>query len=310
MAADYTHVPRIGGAVLDGAGTNVKIVSGGTVGNVTVAPAVTTTLNTLSQGATDGTAVVDIGALGTLRLGATGSVVVPTGSSALTFNGGTLTAGGADNTAGSLLFLNAGNDVTVNSTIANNGTGAVGVSKSGAGVLTLATANSHTGKTAVNGGTLVIADENRLGGNPAALAADQLTLNAATLHTTATFAIDDANRGMTLGAGGATFQTDPGRTLTVASAIAGTNARKRPDQDGRRHAGAHRGQHLRRRHDDHRRHAAGEQHHRQRRPAAATSSSTAPRSAAPASSPAPSPSPPAPSPPAQASNPSTSAACR
>ena len=114
--------------------------------------------------------------------------------------------------------------MTIDSTIADNGTGAVTLAKSGAGVLTLGSANSHTGKTLVNGGTLVIADENRLGSNPASTVADQLTINGATLRTTANFSIDDANRGVTLGGGGGTFQTDPGTTLTVANAIAGTNA--------------------------------------------------------------------------------------
>ena len=64
---------------------------------------------------------------------------------------------------------------------------------------------------------LSIAAETGLGANPGSPTADQLTLNGGTLHTTATFSIDDTNRGITLGASGGTFSPNNGTTLTIAS---------------------------------------------------------------------------------------------
>ena len=75
VAGDYTNVNRLGGTINNGSAANVKITSGGLSGPVTTASAVTT-VNTLTQAATDGPATVDLQA-NTLRLGATGSVLVP-----------------------------------------------------------------------------------------------------------------------------------------------------------------------------------------------------------------------------------------
>ncbi len=96
------------------------------------------------------------------------------------------------------------------------------LTKTGAGTLTLSGANTYSGRTIINAGTIAINAENRLGANPAAFAADQLTLNGGTLQSSATFAIDDANRGITLGASGGTFNTNASTTLTVSSVIAGS----------------------------------------------------------------------------------------
>ncbi len=92
----------------------------------------------------------------------------------------------------------------------------------GTGTLTLtSTASTYTGKTTINDGTIAIADEASLGGNPASFTADQLTINGGTLEVTATFTIDDANRGVTLGASNGTFDVDTGITLTVANVVTG-----------------------------------------------------------------------------------------
>ncbi|MDP1587062.1 MAG: autotransporter-associated beta strand repeat-containing protein [Prosthecobacter sp.] len=103
-----------------------------------------------------------------------------------------------------------------------SGADAASLTKTGAGTLTLSGANTYTGRTIINAGTIAINAENRLGSNPAAFAADQLTLNGGTLQSSATFAIDDVNRGITLGAGGGTFNTNASTTLTVSSVIAGS----------------------------------------------------------------------------------------
>lgn len=79
--------------------------------------------------------------------------------------------------------------------------------------------NAYTGRTLVGDGrfgTLVIDSEARLGANPAAFTADQLTLNRGILRTTQTMAIDDANRGVRVDVSAAVFQPAAGTTLTLA----------------------------------------------------------------------------------------------
>ncbi len=127
-------------------------------------------------------------------------------------------------------ITNAGLAITLNGTGAGNGNVSSNITGTGglnvtAGNWTLGATSTYTGITSVTGGTLSIAAENRLGGNPGAFTANQLTIDGGTLRTTASFAIDDANRGVTLGAGGGTFDVTTG-TLTLASTniITGTGA--------------------------------------------------------------------------------------
>lgn len=53
-------------------------------------------------------------------------------------------------------MVNATNDITVNSVVADNGSGQVGLTKTGAGTLTLAGVNTYAGTTTINSGTLQI----------------------------------------------------------------------------------------------------------------------------------------------------------
>lgn len=105
-----------------------------------------------------------------------------------------------------------------------SGGSASSLTKTGAGTLTLSGVNTYTGRTLINAGVLVINAENRLGANPGTFTADQLTLNGGTLQSTANFAIDDTNRGVTLGTSGGTFNTNASTTLTVSSVIAGSGS--------------------------------------------------------------------------------------
>lgn len=115
--------------------------------------------------------------------------------------------------------------------------------KNGSGTLTIVDGTSSagaynnvgyiTGTTTINQGTISIDAEENLGGNPGgyfdaagtwlpgSFNAAALTLNGGTLKATANFAIDDSNRGLTLGASGGTFEVDASRTLTIANAITG-----------------------------------------------------------------------------------------
>jgi fibronectin-binding autotransporter adhesin len=84
--------------------------------------------------------------------------------------------------------------------------------KSDLGTLVLTGANSYTGGTAIDGGTLQVASDANLGA-----AAGGLSLDGGTLHTTAAFA---SARGVTLEAGGGTFEIDA--DLMLSGLVAGT----------------------------------------------------------------------------------------
>jgi len=151
----YTDLTGAGPTISDGVTTNIRIgnTSTGDVGQ----GAGTTTVNTIRS--TDALArTITVGAGNTLRVGTSGGILA-TGAGGLTIgasgNAGTLTAGGADNTAGEL-FLNTTTGVTVNSVIADNGTGQVALIKAGSGTATLTAASTNTGGTYVNGGLLLL----------------------------------------------------------------------------------------------------------------------------------------------------------
>ncbi len=229
-SGNYSDVTRLNGGmttISTGANAHVRIIDGtGSAVDLTPAAAGTTDIQTLLHTATGGTVTYNPGTTDVLRLGAEGGIMM--GSAApfvigATPNDGVVTAGGADNTAGTLYLTNqhGSNMMTINSTIANNGSGVVGVVKAGIGSLTLAGTNTYTGKTVIGGGRLIIGAETGLGSNPAAPAADHLTLAGGTLVTTATFALDDGNRGVTVAAAGGTIETSSG-TFTIANAISGT----------------------------------------------------------------------------------------
>ncbi len=150
----YTgYTDQAGNVMADAPTTNLRITSG-TTGSITQG-AGTTTVNTLRVN--DAAArTVTVGAGNTLRVNG----ILATGTAGLTIgeaaNAGTLTAGSADNTAAELIVNNT-TAVTVNSVVADNGTGAVTFTKSGTGTTTLAATNTYTGGTTVNAGILAFA---------------------------------------------------------------------------------------------------------------------------------------------------------
>ena len=113
---------------------------------------------------------------------------------------------------------NATNDYTLSGGIA----GRAFVIKTNLGKLTLGGPNAYTGKTAIRQGTLAIAAENGLGGNPPFFQPNQLTLDGGTLQTTVSLTIDDGNRGINLGTSGGKIEVDALTTLTMRSIISGT----------------------------------------------------------------------------------------
>lgn len=203
------------GPLPNNANANVRIVAGGTTGNIALGnPGATTTINTLLQSAT-GAATIDVPTGNTLKLGASGGIMLTNGAGNLTIgtttNSGILTAGGATaNAPGQLIFTDqtAGQTITVNAAIRDNGTGAVSVVKNGPGLLVLgATTNSnYSGGTYLLGGTIRITDDTSLGTVPGSVQTSHLNFNTGTLQVTASFTLN-ANRGILLQDGGGSIDT-------------------------------------------------------------------------------------------------------
>ena len=85
--------------------------------------------------------------------------------------------------------------------------------KEGTGTLTLSGVNTFTGTTTINDGSLSISADSGLGTAPGAPTPGHLIFDGGTLNNSATFTLD-SNRGIDLQAGGGTFVTDFGTTLT------------------------------------------------------------------------------------------------
>jgi autotransporter-associated beta strand protein len=143
------------------------------------------------------------------------------GTGAITFEGGGLqwANGNTFDISSRLAPLGAGGGTFDgngnNLSFATALTGAGGITKAGAGTLTLAAANSYAGGTTLSGGTLVVSADATLGA-----AAGGLTFSGGTLETTASFA---TSRNVTLFVNsGNTWQTDAGTILTLNGNIAGT----------------------------------------------------------------------------------------
>ncbi|WP_050027269.1 autotransporter-associated beta strand repeat-containing protein [Verrucomicrobium sp. BvORR034] len=188
--------------------------------NTTVSAATTITLGRATAGSGSQTFGMGTLAMGsatlTVNADSTTLNVANNAATTLTFGATTFSADATFNIVNST--ATGGNTTVSLGAITNDGT-ARNLIKNGNGRLTLTVANSYGGKTTVNGGLLSVGAEDRLGANPAAYAADQLTLNGGGLEASASFTLDDANRGITLGSSGGTLDVNSGATLTLANTM-------------------------------------------------------------------------------------------
>ncbi len=108
-------------------------------------------------------------------------------------------------------------------TVAGEVSGAFNLIKAGGGTLSLSTlsgTNTYTGTTTISSGYVLIAADSGLGQAPASPTPNSLTLDGGSLATSANVTLH-ANRGVTLGAGNASFDAGSGTTLTIAGAVSG-----------------------------------------------------------------------------------------
>ena len=210
----FTNVNRLGGTIANGPTTNVGIIEAGSGSGVTLAAPGTTTINTLSNAGTAGLTTIDLGAGNTLCLGTLGTIASAAGTAGLTIIDGTLTAGGATNTAGEILVANqSATTTTIGAVIANNGSGAVSLTKSGAGTLALTGVDTYAGLTTVGGGTLIV--NGSIAGNA--------TINSGTLVAGVDTALSGTSAISLANAAGTTFDVT-NRTIAIGSLAGGGTA--------------------------------------------------------------------------------------
>jgi len=147
---------------------------------------------------------------------------------------GRLTLSGAMTGNNTLTVTGAG--ATAMTGVMSGSTAAVLI-KTGTGTLAISGANTFAGRTEINGGTLSINADNNLGAAPAAATAGQLRFAGGTLDTTTSFTLN-ANRRITLNAGGGTFAPDAGTTLTYAGVVSGVGGLVKTDAGTLRLSGA------------------------------------------------------------------------
>jgi autotransporter-associated beta strand protein len=140
------------------------------------------------------------------------------------------------NTIGSLVTLNG--DATMDTrgtsslTFSNTISGLGGLLKTNSGTLVLAAPNTYQGPTTIRGGTLDISAETALGPNPATYQPAWLTLDGTILKASASFDLDDPNRGVFADVGGVTFNTLSNGTLRVLNVISGPGSVKKATAGG------------------------------------------------------------------------------
>lgn len=167
---------------------------------------------------------------GTLKINADSGLGGAPGSAtpgSIVFGGGTLETTGTFtlnanrgislSTGGGTISTDPATTLTYNGIIA----GAINLTKAGSGTLILGGANTNTGSTTINAGTLSISADANLGTAPGSATAGSLVFGGGSLETSNTFTLN-ANRGIAFNSDG-TIITDPATTLTYNGIMAGSN---------------------------------------------------------------------------------------
>ena len=226
-----------GGITKIGAGALTLTAANSYTGATSISAGVVNIQNASALGSTVAGTTVSSGAALQLQGG------VAVGAEALTLNGSGIASDGAlrnisgnNSFAGAITFGSAATiasdagTLTLSGTLANGGfgvnvsgsgnvvangviSGTGGLTKNGAGTLTLSVANSYSGTTTINSGTVAVVSNS--------LGSGALTINAGTLEITSTFS---SSRSITLGDAASTFQVDPLQTLTLTSALGGSGS--------------------------------------------------------------------------------------
>lgn len=149
--------------------------------------------------------------------------LVKSGTTASVIRGGTLTAG---NTSAQNLYIFTSTALTLDTDIINNSGGAVGLVKSGSSSLTLTGANSYSGGTFLNEGTLIINSDARLGAASGALHLRGGTLQVAA-GATGVPSIRPLvlARSVTINDAGGTVDVGTGNTVIIDGTLSGTGDR-------------------------------------------------------------------------------------
>jgi autotransporter-associated beta strand protein len=167
----YTDINRLGGVLPNLATNHIRIVDGGTSGNVTLAGGALTQAYSIQVDASAGrTTIAPAANTDVLNVGddVGGAIWQTANAGSLTIGttvgNGILTAGATPTAVPANLRLindSVANDFVVNSVITNNDTDVVSVSKSGAGTVVLNGNNTFTGSLSVAaGGMLVLTGNN------------------------------------------------------------------------------------------------------------------------------------------------------
>jgi autotransporter-associated beta strand protein len=126
-----------------------------------------------------------------------------------------------------LIFDGAGNITVLNPIATGSGT----IVKNGEGSLSLLAANTYTGSTRINAGSLIISSDASLGTPPSVVTEDHLYISGGALRTIATFEIN-SNRGITIVSG--TIIPADGTTLTYLGRFLDTSGPWRVESYRRR----------------------------------------------------------------------------
>jgi len=253
FTVSYTNAPTSAGlssvsgtgsdAILEGAVLNGTDFIAAQAGNITAATYTATGTTTWTAGknmdVTGSVMAIATTPINSLRFGTAGAFtitladmqVVNSGilmNSAVGSNLSTITGGSLTGSAGGDLQLlqydtAAASGLTISSTIVDNASSPTSLTKAGGGLVSIGPANTYTGQTYLNEGTLQITANGALG---APTTGAQINFDGGTLATTGTFALDNGGanrRNLVLGGGGGTLSPASG-TLTADGVISGAGA--------------------------------------------------------------------------------------